>query len=281
MAELYEEKEAVSQYSDNVNNDFPNFAKSVIDFVLEQRGLKNAEEPMDFLVDVGCGSGGSTRIFAPYFKSILGVDPSEEQVVSARKVTKAGHIKYGIGSGESIPVEPGTVDVMVSYFAIQYMNIPKYVAECNRVLKPDGMALSIGHDYHNIELLGSETSQSVQDLLKSFFSCAAAYFTDNLPDLASWLDRYQSIYDSITGINKQRVDDISHQQNMTLLDFKLRLFSIPEYGSYARSQSESTGKNPIEELMADVKRRWNVTSKDEGDIKIRMTYSFFIICLRK
>lgn len=282
MAELYENEQAVSQYSANVNNNFPDFARSIVEFVKAERCISDTKVKMEFLVDAGCGSGGSTRIFAPFFKRILGVDPSEEQVTSARNETNDSNIEFRLGSGESLPVQDGTVDLIVSYFAIQYMDLPKYVAECKRVLKQDGLALSFGHDYSNIELLNSDKpAPSVQGLLQSFFRTAKVHFDKNLPQVGSWLDRYQSIYDKITGINKQRVDNITCQQQMKLADFKRRLLSIPEYRDYNKKEYEISGKHPIGELMDDIKRRWELTEKSDKDISINIMFSFFIIFLKK
>lgn len=43
------------------------------------------------------------------------------------------------------------MDGIFSYFAVQYMDLEKYVAESRRVLKHGGLALSIGHDFHDME----------------------------------------------------------------------------------------------------------------------------------
>ena len=36
-------------------------------------------------VDVGCGTGQSTRILSPFFRRVLGLDVSQAQIENARK----------------------------------------------------------------------------------------------------------------------------------------------------------------------------------------------------
>ncbi|PIO15106.1 hypothetical protein AB205_0152960, partial [Aquarana catesbeiana] len=51
-------------------------------------------KPYGFAVDVGCGTGQNTRILAPYFKKVLGIDISEAQAEEAKKATVSPNVTY-------------------------------------------------------------------------------------------------------------------------------------------------------------------------------------------
>ena len=45
-------------------------------------------------VDIGCGTGQSTRPLAPYFENVLGFDISEAQVENAKKEDTPENVEY-------------------------------------------------------------------------------------------------------------------------------------------------------------------------------------------
>ncbi|GBN50098.1 hypothetical protein AVEN_154695-1 [Araneus ventricosus] len=56
----------------------------------------NEEIPMPFgqAVDVGCGSGQSTVVLAPYFRSVIGCDVSKSQIREAALARKVSNVEY-------------------------------------------------------------------------------------------------------------------------------------------------------------------------------------------
>ena len=49
---------------------------------------------MKLAVDIGCGTGQSTRPLAPYFENVLGFDISEAQVENAKKEDTPENVEY-------------------------------------------------------------------------------------------------------------------------------------------------------------------------------------------
>ncbi len=47
-------------------------------------------------MDFGCGAGGVTRVMAPHFKTVRGVDFSPKLIDAARAKTNAGNIEYAV-----------------------------------------------------------------------------------------------------------------------------------------------------------------------------------------
>jgi len=90
------------------------------------------------ILDIACGEGyGSAALMRSGAREVIGVDISADACAHAKK-------KYGIdarqGSGEQIPLEERSVDVIVSFETIEHVPDPyRFLDECARVLVPGGV----------------------------------------------------------------------------------------------------------------------------------------------
>jgi len=94
------------------------------------------------VLDIASGSGYGTKMIACSAKKVFGVDVSKESVDYAKRNFGAKNIEYICGDGESIPLDDGSVDVVVSFETIEHIKDYKaFMKEVNRVLKKDGLLL--------------------------------------------------------------------------------------------------------------------------------------------
>ena len=94
------------------------------------------------VLDVGCGGGILSEEFAKVGCCVTGLDPSEPSLETARKhATMEGlTIDYRQGSGESMPFEKDSFDVVVCCDVLEHVdNLESTLREVARVLKPGGM----------------------------------------------------------------------------------------------------------------------------------------------
>jgi ubiquinone/menaquinone biosynthesis C-methylase UbiE len=106
--------------------------------------LKEGETVLDL------GSGAGLDVFLAANKvgengKAIGVDMSEEMVKRARKGAKEGgfkNVEFKVGEIEDLPLEDGSVDVIISNCVINLSTDKQEVfQEINRALKPNGRAL--------------------------------------------------------------------------------------------------------------------------------------------
>jgi len=97
----------------------------------------------ELCVDLGCGTGISTRTTAARFKTIIGVDPSGPMIESARRATqdsgKHENVKYEVSSAEKLGfLEDASVDMITAATSCQYFAFPDAWREITRVLRLRG-----------------------------------------------------------------------------------------------------------------------------------------------
>lgn len=129
------------------------------------------------VLDIGCGEGyGAAGMRAAGASHVIAVDVAENAVRHAKEV-------YGLdaraGSAEAIPLEDGSVDVVVSFETIEHLKKPqRFLSECSRVLKPNGILLLSSPDrdgatgqhnpHHTSELNLAEFSRLIAAVFPRF-----------------------------------------------------------------------------------------------------------------
>lgn len=91
------------------------------------------------VIDVGCGAGHLARALADHGATVLGLEPSKEQV--ARNLTADAHpgVELIEGDATSIPRGDGSTDVVVFSRSLHHVPLDEMdgaIAEAIRVLKP-------------------------------------------------------------------------------------------------------------------------------------------------
>lgn len=87
----------------------------------------------ELAIDVGCGNGQLTVQLARHFQSVIGVDPSAEQLASATAHPRVGYVR---ASAESLPVADGTAGLVTAAQAAHWFDLPHFYAEVRRVAAP-------------------------------------------------------------------------------------------------------------------------------------------------
>jgi 2-polyprenyl-6-hydroxyphenyl methylase / 3-demethylubiquinone-9 3-methyltransferase len=94
------------------------------------------------VLDIGCGGGFLAERFARIGCHVVGIDPSEVSIATARR--HAGDadlpIAYHVGTGERLPVADASVDVAYCCDVLEHVqDLDLVIAETARVLRPGGV----------------------------------------------------------------------------------------------------------------------------------------------
>ncbi len=99
-------------------------------------------------VDVGCGSGQLTRLLAPHFAAVIGLDPSADQLASA---VPAEGVTYHCAPAEDLPLADASADLVTAAQAAHWFDLPRFYAEVRRVGKKEGIIALVSYGVLTLE----------------------------------------------------------------------------------------------------------------------------------
>jgi SAM-dependent methyltransferase len=91
------------------------------------------------VVDLGCGTGLSTRYWADRAQEVVGIDPSAEMLRHAIKVTHSPNVSYRLALARETGLADGCADVVLCANALHWMEPLPTFAEVARLLRPNGV----------------------------------------------------------------------------------------------------------------------------------------------
>ena len=115
------------------------------------------------VLEIACGEGFGTHFLRDAARSVLGVDVSPDLVLAARQRYVRDGLRFEVGSRTKLPLEDGSVDVVVSFEVIErHETYTEMLSEIRRVLRPDGALIissPIRHESLNVPA-GINSSQA-------------------------------------------------------------------------------------------------------------------------
>jgi len=96
------------------------------------------------LVDIGCGTGIASRLFATRGLEVIGIEPNAEMRAAARSSSperEGQGITYLPGRAEATGLDPGIADAVLAAQAFHWFEPESALHEFHRLLKPKGWAV--------------------------------------------------------------------------------------------------------------------------------------------
>jgi SAM-dependent methyltransferase len=93
-------------------------------------------------VDVGCGTGQLTRLLAPCFDRVIGIDPSADQIANA---CMDARIDYRCAPAERIPLAAESASLITAAQAAHWFDLPAFYREVRRIGRPGAILALVSY----------------------------------------------------------------------------------------------------------------------------------------
>ena len=100
----------------------------------------------ELVVDLGSGTGLSTRPWAAWADEVVGVEANPRMVVQARAGTKESNVRYVEAYADETGLADAGADVVTSFQAFHWMEPEPVLAEVARILRRGGVFAAVDYD---------------------------------------------------------------------------------------------------------------------------------------
>src|SRR5262249_53348169 len=115
----------------------PGYPEAALDDLLTRCGLNAAS----LVVDVGCGTGISSRQMAARGVPVLGIEPNRAMLAQALRDTPADAmplLRYQAGQAEATGLADGAASLVLAAQAFHWFDANGALREFHRILRPSG-----------------------------------------------------------------------------------------------------------------------------------------------
>ncbi|ORX70454.1 S-adenosyl-L-methionine-dependent methyltransferase [Linderina pennispora] len=133
--------------SSNYDSNRPRYRDSLADTIIEYHRAQGPNNHTGLAVDVATGTGIFARQLQGKFSRVVGSDISATMLQSAREANSNQiPIEFVESPAEALPfLNSGTVDVMTVATGAHWFDMERFVAEAERVLRPNGTLAIFGY----------------------------------------------------------------------------------------------------------------------------------------
>jgi ubiquinone/menaquinone biosynthesis C-methylase UbiE len=116
------------------------------------------------VVDLGSGTGLSTRVWADRADEIVGVDASPEMREQAEAATSGDNVRFVQAYAHATGLPDGEADIVTCSQALHWMEPEPTLTEAARILRPGGVFAAYDYDWPPI--VGWEVEAAFEELLR-------------------------------------------------------------------------------------------------------------------
>ncbi|XP_061461032.1 putative methyltransferase DDB_G0268948 isoform X2 [Rhineura floridana] len=208
-------------------------------------------------VDVGCGTGQSSHLLAKHFEKVVGTDISKAQIEEAKQATHPPNVSYLVCPAEELPFEDRSVDLLTAFTAAHWFDIPRFMNEVDRLLKPSG-CVALSTSTLDMRLHYKDRSEKLTGIIKEIKDQIFTYAHEKVKRVAN---DYKEIFDSLPLQDKERITDILDHVPMSVADLMGYIQSFSPYQIFLKAQPDAA-KSLVQNAEQRILETMGVSSRD-------------------
>lgn len=114
------------------------------------------------VVDLGCGTGLSTKIWIPLCERVIGVEPNKDMLELARNIQSA-NTSFICAYGHKTGIDPQWADVVMCSQSFHWMEPEATLYEVNRILQYGGIFATVDCDWPPISIWQADKAYQALD----------------------------------------------------------------------------------------------------------------------
>ncbi|KAM6934645.1 putative methyltransferase [Xenentodon cancila] len=235
---------------------------------------KKKGQPHVLAVDLGCGTGQNTRLLAPHFDKVVGIDISDCQVEEARAVPGHPNITYRTGTAEELPFADGSVDLLTAASAAHWFDQAKFLAEANRVLKPRGCIALLGFSDTNTKLKYKDCGDKLDHIYQGVKHVLVPYTSNPVMESERKLE---DLFSAIPFPDKERIESFQVKNSITVGGLIGFIETWSMFQAYKKKDPKSA-----EDLLDNTQKRFlNEMGVTSLDAEIERHFEYFCVLASK
>ncbi|KAF3842893.1 hypothetical protein F7725_001742 [Dissostichus mawsoni] len=210
---------------------------------------KKKGKPHVLAVDLGCGTGQNSRLLAPHFQAVVGIDISESQLEEAKGVPGYPNITYRKGSAEELPFPDGSVDLLTAASAAHWFDQSRFLAEACRVLKPGGCVALLGYSCAFPRLHYQDCGERLDHICEEVL----LPYTSN--QVAVALGKLEELYSAIPFPDKERVEGLQVNSSTSVRNLMGFIESLSSFQAYKKKHPQTAVSGGVGIMSPDMEMK--------------------------
>lgn len=264
---LFEEKQHASLYQKYRFGPPDELKELILHYLDEKKG-----KPHQLAVDLGCGTGQTSRPLTGYFEQVVGIDVSESQLEQARAVPGFPNLSYRVGTAEELPFPDGSVDLLTAASAAHWFDAERFIKEATRVLKPRGCLALFGYG-DNMKIHYESCGDRLNNIYEEVKQILLPY-TSSKVTLAN--SKLKILFETIPFPDKERIEIIPIKQQLSIKNLIGFIKTFSMYQAYLRADP-SAATALLERTTSRILEEMKVSST-EAKVDFIMEYFCVLAC---
>jgi ubiquinone/menaquinone biosynthesis C-methylase UbiE len=237
-------------------------------------------------VDVGCGSGQNTFMYADEFENVIGTDVSAAQVEAATSKNDRPNVKFEVHNAHEIPAENDSVQLITASTAAHWFDLPKFFAEGQRVLCQDGVMALYSYNMfpqltciEKIDDQAQKTSEVNSLIDKLYYETLGEYWDKEKLQLV--MDSYQNVIIPMRDLTREY--NFLNHYTMSLEDVCARIRSSSGFQTFCKLNGKDRGDEVVHTFEKDIYTTLghSTEGKPPEAIRFNAVDSLFLVMARK